>query len=173
MIPLDDPRWADLAHAYGAALDIPALLGVLASSPGPSTDPDDEPWFSLWSRLCHQGDVYTASYAALPHIVEIAMQATGPVDFGFFQLAAGIELARHEGRGPEMPPYLEEPYREAIAKLMDCVALHRQEDWDEAMLLCAITAQAVSKGHHAVARALFNLDSGIIDKVGRLDFSED
>jgi hypothetical protein len=53
------------------------------------------------------------------------------------------------------------------------LALHRQEDWDEAMLLCAITAQAVSKGHHAVARALFNLDSGIIDKVGRLDFSED
>src|SRR4051812_28866036 len=130
MISLDDPRWSDLAHAYGPASDIPALLAALASNWAPSTGPEAEPWFTLWSSLCHQGDVYTASYAAVPHIVEIAMEASGPVDFSFFQLPAAIELARDEGRGPPVPPELGGPYHEAIAKLMECVALHRHEAWD-------------------------------------------
>jgi hypothetical protein len=173
MIPLNDPRWAELAHAYGAASDIPNLLTALASSPGPSSDPNAEPWFTLWSSLCHQGDVFTASYAALPHIVEIAMQVAGPLDFSFFQLPAAIELARDEGRGPEIPADLEGPYREAIAKLADCVALHRHEAWDQDTLQCAMTAQAVAKGHYELGRALLNLDSDMIARINRLESFED
>ena len=173
MIPLDDPHWSELQHAYGTASDIPAPLQALAASPGPSRDPDEEPWFSLWSSLCHQCEVYTASYAAVPHIVEIALRATGPIDFGFFQLPAGIEVARSSKRGPEVPPDLEEPYREAIARLMDCVALRRHDDWDEATLLSALAAQAVAKGHCEASGALLSLDSDIIARINRLDFLED
>jgi hypothetical protein len=173
MISLDDPRWSELAHAYGSAADIPALLSALTSSTGRVQDYRAEPWFSLWSSLCHQGDVYTASYAAVPHIVEIAMQARGPVHSGFFSLPAAIELARDEGRGPEIPIDLEKPYREALAKLIDCVALHRHEDWDEDMLLSAITAQAVAKGHYEMGRALLNLDSDLIATINAGEFFED
>ena len=57
-LPLDSPRWPELNHAYGKASDIPALLRQLDSFP--PSGPDDEPWFSLWSALAHQGDVYPA-----------------------------------------------------------------------------------------------------------------
>lgn len=52
--------WSELRHAYGPADDIPALLQRLDPNPGA------EVWGELWSRLCHQGTVYSASYAALP-----------------------------------------------------------------------------------------------------------
>lgn len=84
MLSLDDPRWRELRHAYGNAADVPDLLRALALSTGPKEGYRDEPWFSLWSSLCHQGDVYTASYIAVPHIVQIASEATEPVDFSFF-----------------------------------------------------------------------------------------
>jgi hypothetical protein len=58
--------WADLGHAYGTAEDTPGLLAQAAG------DPDDRAWDELWSRICNQGTVYTASYAALPELAAIA-----------------------------------------------------------------------------------------------------
>lgn len=170
MLPLDDPQWSGLADAYGPASDIPDLLRALATSPGPKPEYQAEPWFSLWSGLCHQGDVYTASYAAVPHIVRIAFDAQGPIDFSFFQLPAAIEIARHKGRGPAVPTELATAYHAAITSLIDCVALHRHDDWDEATLLSALTAQAVAKGNYGVAEALSNLDEDLITRIINLDF---
>jgi hypothetical protein len=58
--------WAQLNHAYGSAEDIPGLLE--------QAEPDSRShvWNDLWSRLCHQGTVYSASYAALPELTRIA-----------------------------------------------------------------------------------------------------
>ena len=56
MLSLDDTQWAELSHAYGRASDIPALLRQLYALPHASGQ--EEPWFSLWSALAHQGDVY-------------------------------------------------------------------------------------------------------------------
>jgi len=70
MLDLMSPRWKELSHAYGPARDIPDLLKQLKTAP-PKKDYRSEPWFSRWSALCHQGDVYTASYAAVPHIVAV------------------------------------------------------------------------------------------------------
>jgi hypothetical protein len=170
MLPLDDPQWARLRHAYGEASDIPDLLRALAASTGPNSGYQNEPWFSLWSSLCHQGDVYTASYAALPHIVEIAGKAPGPLDFGFFQLPAAIEVARQNRRGPPIPIEIEAAYHRAIADLTDCVALHRHDDWDESMLLSAFAAQAVAKGQFRVAETISNLDEDLITRLINLDF---
>lgn len=58
MLPLDSPRWSELEHAYGAAGDVPALLRKLGDAP--SSANDAEPWFSLWSSLAHQGEVFSA-----------------------------------------------------------------------------------------------------------------
>jgi hypothetical protein len=57
MIDLDDPCWQKLSHAYGSAADIPELLRQLARETGRKPAYDSEPWFTLWSSLCHQGDV--------------------------------------------------------------------------------------------------------------------
>ncbi|CAM5533959.1 hypothetical protein [Streptomyces narbonensis] len=58
--------WPQLSHAYGSAEDIPALLARTAS------DPEPELWNDLWSALCHQGSVYSASFAALPWLADVA-----------------------------------------------------------------------------------------------------
>jgi hypothetical protein len=57
--------WGALRDAYGSAADVPALIEQLA--------PDAEDiWYELWSRLCHQGTVYSASFAALPALAKAA-----------------------------------------------------------------------------------------------------
>ena len=58
--------WSTLKHAYGNAADVPALLASL------SPDPEARVWEGLWSRLCHQGTVYSASFAALPALADAA-----------------------------------------------------------------------------------------------------
>lgn len=59
-------NWARLSHAYGSAEDLPSLLGLIESAPTP------ERWNDLWSALCHQGSVYSASFAALPWLTRTA-----------------------------------------------------------------------------------------------------
>jgi hypothetical protein len=170
MLALDDPEWSHLSHAYGSAADIPNLLVQLTSSTAPKAGYKSEPWFSLWSSLCHQGDVYSASYAAVPHIVDIACNTQGTIDFSFYQLPTAVEVARQNGNGPVIPVDLREPYFQAISRLMECVSAHRNQAWDEETLLSAIAAQCVAKGHVQVAEAILNLDSDLIAKLRSLDF---
>jgi hypothetical protein len=68
MLSLDSSRWGELRHAYGPASDIPPLLQQLQSLP--DSTGESEPWFTLWSSLAHQGDVHSASFAAVPHVVD-------------------------------------------------------------------------------------------------------
>jgi len=63
--------WSRLSHAYGAADDVPALLEQAGA------DPKSPAWSELWSRLYHQGGTYSASYAALPGLAEIARHWPG------------------------------------------------------------------------------------------------
>src|SRR5262245_35013447 len=72
MLDLDSPEWKLLHHAYGNAADVPRMIRNLAAHP------DEKTWEPLWSSLCHQGDVYSASYAAVPHVVDLALRL--PVD---------------------------------------------------------------------------------------------
>ena len=170
MLQLDALRWSTLSHAYGPAFDIPEKLIELSSATEPKKDAKSEPWFGLWSSLCHQGDVYDASYAALPHIVDIACKTRSPIDFNFLLLPTSIEVARSMGRGPPVPIDLQETYSEAVARLTECIALHRNENWDQDMLISAISAQAAAKGHTKIAHVIMNLDDDLIAKLINLDF---
>ena len=59
--------WSRLEHAYGSASDLPRLFDEIG-------DPDlaDEAWERLWASLYDQRSVYTASFAALPRLTDIA-----------------------------------------------------------------------------------------------------
>jgi hypothetical protein len=118
---MQNPDWSTLRHAYGIASDIPARLEH-ARHAGPPRDYRDEPWFSLWSALCHQGDVYTASYAAVPELVAIAEARRSElrVSIECLYMAAIIELERAAPEGltvpPEISPALVIPYKTAIIR---------------------------------------------------------
>lgn len=154
MLSLDSPRWSELHHAYGRASDIPALLRQLSSLP--TSDGDNEPWFSIWSALAHQGDVYPASFAAVPHV--IAALATAPLeaDFSFFQFPAWVEICRQKS-GLEVPEDLAPSYFESLGCLPKLVAEAAKRDWDATFLLCALSAIAASKGQVTVAEAVLEL----------------
>jgi hypothetical protein len=158
MLSLDSPRWATLQHAYGDASDIPELLRQLTDFP--PSDGDKEPWFTLWSSLAHQGDVYSASFAAVPHVV--AAIATNPTRASgtYFQFPAWVEICRH-GKGVEVPDDLILDYRRALHQLPALVAAAADREWGSDFLPCALAAIAASKGFHTVAEAALELSSDI------------
>ena len=118
---MSDTRWDALEHAYGPASNIPGLLEHARRAPASRTY-TDEPWFSLWTALCHQSDVYTASYAAVPELVDIAEARSGDraAVRDCLLLAGVIELERarpeHERLPPALPPELRTAYISALAK---------------------------------------------------------
>ena len=92
MLDLGSIRWNELTHAYGNAGDIPKLLEQAAKWPL-AEKYQDEPYFSLWSSLCHQGDAYSASYAAVPHLASFCdAEAPKKVNENILHLIVCIEI---------------------------------------------------------------------------------
>ena len=157
VLPLSSPRWAALQHAYGAAEDIPPLLERARSEKRHGHEPDT-PWFDLWSALCHQGDTYTASYAALPHLVAIAKLPLFKRRYDPLLLVGCIELARLEGRGPAVPEDLARAYARAVdeARLLAETAL--RSAWDADSREAFAGSLAALRGDVAGARAVFDAE---------------
>ncbi|WP_157630457.1 hypothetical protein [Kribbella catacumbae] len=100
-------KWRSLQDAYGTAGPVEALLE--------RGDTEDRAvWDELWSRLCHQGTVYSASYSALPRLAELAARQdrSGFVEPLF--LAARIMASTD---GPEAPAAVRAKYAETIRAL--------------------------------------------------------
>ncbi len=101
--------WSHLKHAYGSASDVPRLLEDVG-------DPEaaDVAWEDLWASLCHQGTVYTASFAALPALADIATGRKAGARGQALGLAGRIvvqEQQLHE------PGYVQARYPAAIREL--------------------------------------------------------
>lgn len=161
MLSLESQRWSELEHAYGTASDTPALLRQLSSLPA-SCD-DAEPWFALWSSLAHQGDVYTASFAAVPHVVAALATDPGRADASYFQFPAWVEVCRRR-KGVRIPPDLEPAYSAALARLPMLVAEAATEPWTPELLSCALAAIAAAKGSASVAEAVLELSPKVADE---------
>jgi hypothetical protein len=147
---LESNRWFELRHAYGAATDIPALLYQLTTLP--NSQGEAEPWFSLWSALAHQGDVFDASFAAVPHVVHAAESNPLKADSVYFQFPAWIEICRQKQK-LEVPDELAAAYFDALARLPSLVAAASAREWDPDFLQCALSAIAAAKGQPLVAEA--------------------
>ena len=154
MLSLENRRWLELKHAYGAAGNIPALLRQLEQLP--SSKDDAEPWFTLWSALAHQGDVYSASFAAVPHVIKVLASAPTKADHSYFQFPAWVEICRSKN-SVEVPEDLTSAYFESLARLPSLVAQASSRPWDPSFLACALAAVAAAKGQPAVAEAALEL----------------
>lgn len=158
MLSLDSPKWAQLKHAYGSASDIPELLRQLDGFP--ESKGKQEPWFSIWSALAHQGDVYSASFAAVPHIVGVLSTAPERATSSYFQFPAWVEICRRH-KNFRVPSALLPAYSEALAQLPALVGAVAAQPWDEGFLRCALSAIAAAKGFPAVAEAVMELDPDV------------
>jgi hypothetical protein len=161
MLSLDSHEWSELEHAYGAASDTPGLLRQLETLP--TSEGEKEPWFSLWSSLAHQGDVYSASFAAVPHVVRCLSTAPTKADFSFFQFPAWVEICRQKNATP-IPKDLESPYFTALQQLPSLVADAADRDWDAGFLSCALSAVAAAKGFGSVAEAVLEINPEVAEE---------
>jgi hypothetical protein len=159
MLALDSPRWAELRTAYGSAVDVPAMLSELEAVPT-SEDYREEPWFSIWSALAHQNDVYSASFAAVPHVVRVLASAPGRAGPDYFHFPAWVEICRKR-TGEPIPDDLRDAYASALAQLPQLAGEAAGRPWDEAMLQSVLAAIAVAKGSVDVAEAALELTSEV------------
>jgi len=156
-------RWGTLRGAYGPATEVPLLLKTARVAPASKTY-SDEPWFSLWSTLCHQGDVYSASYAAVPELIDIATaRIREPAAVSdCLLLAAFIELERASPEDGHLPPPLESDLATAyhaslvVGADLASVLLTRETDSERRRTLAI--AHAALRGEVAEARRLERLD---------------
>ena len=156
MLSLTSQRWSELEHAYGDAGDIPPLLEQLSTLP--RSQGESEPWFTLWSALAHQGDVYPASFAAVPHVVAALASAPAEADESYFQFPAWVEVCR-EKQQVEVPADLRAAYFESLSRLPALVAQASSREWGPGFAACALSAVAAAKGQHALAEAILEMSS--------------
>jgi hypothetical protein len=143
------------------ASDVPHLLRQLETMP--PFNGEEEPWFSFWSSLAHQGDVYSASFAAVPHVVRILAQAPNQADFSYFQFPAWVEICRQK-KSVMIPQELEADYYSALNQLPSLVAAAADREWDEALLSSALSAIAAAKGNGKVAEAIQELNASVAEE---------
>lgn len=157
------PDWHSLEHAYGTAENMPSLLAELASFPEESSYEND-PWFSLWSALYHQGDIYSASFAAVPEIVKHLAGCPERATASFFSLPAAIEVAR-EKEGIEVPAELKEEYFSAVSRLGSLASKIACIETGDDIARSAIAAFAVSASQHSYAELILEISSAEIPEV--------
>jgi hypothetical protein len=119
----------------------------------------------LWSSLCHQGDVYTASYAVVPHIIRVLASAPTRAHWDFFLLPACIEIARASGRGPAISPELRDDYFAALQRIPALAAAAAEAHWDESFCRTVAAAVTVAKGQPTLGAAILELDSATIKEL--------
>ncbi|MFI0355560.1 hypothetical protein [Actinomadura sp. 9N407] len=84
--------WTQLRHAYGRADDVPGMLDRLVPAQA-------EVWTELFSAICHQGTVYSASFAALPRLTELARDWEPADRLRPLSVAGSIVAGAHQNHG--------------------------------------------------------------------------
>ncbi len=148
MLSLDDVHWEALT-AHGRAGDVPGLLRTLrrASTPEQATALTH----AITEYICFQYDVYTASYAALPHLVEAA--AGQPVSERAYLLGLIGRIAALGQRqtATPVPPDLLPDYEAGLQRTAELAleALHLPWNAADLRLLCGTLAAV--RGHPVLA----------------------
>jgi hypothetical protein len=106
MLPLNSPRWLDLEAAGGSPLLVLRLIQSLATNPTP------EDWAEVWEQVSHQWSGYTVAFAAVPHLVRLAIEEGLATDPGFL-LGLGRTLDSVARLGPP-PADLKDDFEAAV-----------------------------------------------------------
>ncbi len=139
MLTLDDERWSNLRGGYRIPYDPRPQLRSLREESS-----REEAWETLWNELHHQGDVDTASYAAVPHLVAFYTESGQP-DWNAYALVGCIEVERTRGN-PEVPDWLEPDYNAALSALAEQASQEVLSVSDLLIVRSALGLIALSRG---------------------------
>ena len=154
MLELNSKRWAELNHAYGDASDLPELMARLHSGDESSLD-------ELFGAICHQGSVYSASFATVPHLVEIAAHAAdGDFRANVLILVGSIAASRDDRSGQHVAPDIADEYGVALPQARDLALSTLREPLDDAVAVYLLQAAASLDGRMVLGHVL----SGFVDE---------
>lgn len=123
MISLGSASWSLMSCTRGPATRVPELLRAIYAYPHVCErhSVQDEVWTDLWDLLCHQGTISSASFAAVPHLIEAALSAVpGVLNFSIVALPVEIERSRVQGNkfaGTQPPAEIDPDYFDAVFRL--------------------------------------------------------
>jgi hypothetical protein len=154
MLPLDSGRWSSLVAAGGNSLLVPQLIQALRNNP---TDRD---WGEVWEQISHQWTGYSIAFAAVPHLVHLAIRQ-GVASTADFLLGLGRTVDSVAELGPP-PADLKGPWEDALREMtpiVDRTAITSGLDPED--YVSVLHASAALSAHHGLGtRLFFNLYHG-------------
>ena len=106
--------------------------------------------------------VYSASFAAVPHVVRALSVAPARAGSCYLHFPAWVEICRQK-RAVQIPGDLRQAYFAALAALPALVAVAADREWDHGFLACALSAVAAAKGYCTVAEAVLDTASDFME----------
>jgi hypothetical protein len=148
MLPLDSPRWSELKAAGGNTQLVRRLIEALGDNP---TTGD---WSEVWEQVSHQWSGYTVGFAAVPHLIRLA------IDQG---ISTAPEFLLGLGRTVDSLATIEHPpadlvvdYHSALRQVLPIVeraAMERGYAADD--YVCVLHAAAALSGRIGLGTQLF------------------
>lgn len=152
--PLDlrSSRWPALEQAFGSAEDIGRLLAAMYEADDEATR--TELWYGAWATLCPGDRVFSASFAAVPHLLLIAESRDFGERVAALHLVTQIEISRHAPGAPTIDDDLVMAYASAIESLPHRVAELQAATWDPSTAQVLAAALLAGKRQHVLAHAV-------------------
>jgi hypothetical protein len=159
---LDNNEWVNLTSGYKIPYDASVPLRKLKSTDDPETI--KAVFEELWENLYHQGDVGTASYYAVPHLVEICISKNS-LDWNYVGLCFIIEEARAAANNLSLTSGLEQEYFDSLHKLGDYLLKNFKSINGEITIQAALAFLAMMQGQIKLGSLIYKLDDDMIDQL--------
>lgn len=159
MLDLTDARWGELQGGYRVPYDPRSALVKLERGHAVA-----DAWDELWQQLHHQGDVGTAAYAAVPHLLRVH-GIRGATDWNTFALVGCIEQLRGVGRNPVLPHWLRDGYEKAWRDIVPVALGDLARSSDPELVRAAIGCIAIARGLRRIGEVLLDFTD---DELGEM-----
>lgn len=155
----NDARWSALRGGYRVPYDPRPALAKLEQAADARAAFEE-----LWNELHHQGDVDTASYAAVPHLVQLYAKHGHQGD-NTYSLLGCIELARRAAHNPPFPTWLGAGYEEAWRRLGQLALDDLVRTTDASLTRAAMGALAIARGLPQAGEILLFLEDDELEEL--------
>jgi len=135
--------------ANGDASEIPRLIGELRQAH--SSEQFMRLWEARWESSYHQYDIYSASYAVVPHIVDLMAQSPPEKRLPFASAIGMIAALAHCKDVDPVPEDIKPGYFASLEKVAEFILDCFKVNWtdEEYAILCG--ALAAVQGHPVLA----------------------
>jgi hypothetical protein len=158
---LEDRNWGLLEGGYRIPYDASKLLRKLKDAV--NAKERQEIFDELWENLHHQGDVGTASYLAVPHLIDICIESKS-LDLNFIGLCVTIENCRLNGENPELPKQYDNLYFSSLTKFEKYLSGNLKNINDRTAFRLTLSLLATVNGQPGLGKAIEILDEDAVDE---------